>query len=1053
MKILGLDLGVASIGWAVIEIDDEDRPINILGIGSRVINLRQNEDSDFSKGKGESVCSSRTFMRTARKCLDRYQLRRANLISLGVKYGLIDKGHVFPPLNPLEIWELRAKSATDGKKVTLSQLMRVLLHINQKRGYKHAKSDSVDSKTTEYVDRINERYADIKSKNKTVGQYFAEKMRESETVTESGCKFYSYRIREKVLPRQAYMDEFDSIMRVQHYFYPEILDSKTIAEFRNAIFYQRPLKSCKHLVSFCEFEKKLFKNKSGKLVQSGPRVAPMSSPLSQAERIYEAINNIRLVNQAFRKKELKFTVPSLFERETSRIPMDAKKCRYEYVFDDEERERIFDFMFTHEKMSESDLLKILGLKKSDGFKSDRSLGKGIQGNPTYCKIKNAISDMPDFYRLLEFRLKIEDSNNCDKETGEVLQTVSSDFSDQPLFKLWHTLYSISEREELAKVLNEKFGINDPETVFKLFAIDFVASGYANKSTKFMRKLIPLLQQGYGYSEACAKLGINHSNSLTKEQNDARELKDRIDLLPKNSLRQPTVEKILNQMINLVNSIKAKYGEIQEVRVELARELKQSKEERLNATRDIAKREKENELLKKKIADFGVFSSRRRIQKMRMLEETGNRCIYCGTPVTPSLFIEGHGYEVEHIIPRSKVFDDSFSNKVCSCRECNKSKGNMTGFDFMEARSEQDLSDYVARVEALYKEKKISRIKRNNLLTREKDINAGFIERDLRLSQYISRKARLLLMEGFRNVYASSGAVTDFFRHAWGYDMILHNLNFLKYKKADLTEEVEYSHNGQIHRELRIKGWSKRKDHRHHSIDALVVALTRQGYVQRLSTLNAENPDFDKKKEAKYNLDKWAARQPHFSTSMVADAVEEVSVSFKAGKKLAVPGKRYVVRGGKRICVQKKILVPRGALHKDTIYGIIKSDKILKNLTKALENPDLIVDSKVKEVLLKRFSESGMEISSLKRSLKKNPIINDGKEVDVDKILCFSEDTVVKYPIESVTHKDVKSIVDGKIRDIIAERFKECDDNDKKFVQSLKDSPIYSDVTRDLLFVL
>lgn len=763
--------------------------------------------------------------------------------------------------------------------------------------------------------------------------------------------------------------------------------------------------------------------------------------------IYETINNIRLINPAYRKKELKYDAPSLFDDVPSRLPKDAKKCRYIYDFDHEERERIFDFMFTHEKMSESDLLKLLGLKKADGFKCDRSLGKGIQGNPIYCKIKNAIQDVPNYERFLDFRLKIEDTKNYDIETGEFLQIVSPDFSEQPLYRLWHTLYSISDRDELAKVLKVKFGIDNQEVISKLFAIDFVAAGYASKSTKFMRKLIPLLRDGYDYSEACAKLGINHSNSMTKEENEARDLKDIIELLPKNSLRQPTVEKILNQMINLVNSIKRKYGNIDEVRVELARELKQSKEERFNAARDISKREKDNERLKKVIAEFGINPSRRRIQKMRMLEETGNKCIYCGAIVPPSLFIEGHGYEVEHIIPRSKVFDDSFSNKVCSCRECNKAKGNMTGFDFMESRSEEELSNYEARVEALYKERRISKTKRDNLLTKERDINAGFINRDLRLSQYISRKARLILMEGFRNVYSSSGAVTDFFRHAWGYDRILHDINFVKYENAGLTEEVEYFHNGQVHRELRITDWSKRKDHRHHSIDALVVALTRQGYVQRLSTLNAENPEFEEKNKAKENLDKWAARQPHFATSIVASMVENISVSFKAGKKLAVPGKRYVVKGGKRICVQKDILIPRGALHKDTIYGIVKSGTVLKSLTKALELPELIVDSMVRDVLLKRYSECGNKILALKKSIKKSPIFIDGREINIDKILCFNEETVVKYPIESITFEDVKNIVDGRIRDIISLRFRECSDDDKKFVQSLKESPICSDSYR------
>lgn len=154
---------------------------------------------------------------------------------------------------------------------------------------------------------------------------------------------------------------------------------------------------------------------------------------------------------------------------------------------------------------------------------------------------------------------------------------------------------------------------------------------------------------------------------------------------------------------------------------------------------------------------------------------------------------------------------------------------------------------------------------------------------------------------------------------WGYDDILHDLNLPKYQKAELVEDVEYTTHGQTHTAQRIKDWTKRKDHRHHAIDALVIALTRQGYIQRLNNLNASaNKEF-----GKMNLEKWAAQQPHLSVSEVKKAVDNISVSFKAGKKLSTPGKRYVRRNGVRKCVQTGILVPRAALTKEYVYGQIK----------------------------------------------------------------------------------------------------------------------------------
>ena len=87
--------------------------------------------------------------------------------------------------------------------------------------------------------------------------------------------------------------------------------------------------------------------------------------------------------------------------------------------------------------------------------------------------------------------------------------------------------------------------------------------------------------------------------------------------------------------------------------------------------------------------------------------------------------------------------------------------------------------------------------------------------------------------------ATSGSVTSFLRHVWGWDTVLHDLNFDRYKKVGLTEVIEVNHRGSVIRREQIKDWSKRFDHRHHAIDALTIACTKQAYVQRLNNLRAE----------------------------------------------------------------------------------------------------------------------------------------------------------------------------------------------------------------------
>lgn len=1059
-KILGLDLGVGSVGWALIEVDNENNPFLIHGMGSRIVPLGKDEGDNFTKGKTESVCAQRTMFRTARKGLDRYQMRRRQLTETLDSLGMIDPENKMWSLSPIELWQMRADAATEGKRLTPAQLGRVLLHMNQKRGYRHAKADMGDSKQTAYVTEVNDRHRTLKQEGVTVGQYFAKKLKESETLTDTGKKYYSYRIKEKVLPRKAYEEEFDRIMEVQSAFYQEILTPETIADLKNIIFYQRPLKSCKHLVGYCDFMRLLFpdSHKDGRMAEGGPKVAPVSSPIAQTCRLYEAINNIRLVNPFNRKRKNKSDDGVLPEFEIKKTK-DFRLMEYEYILNDEERKRVYDALCDNDKLTGTNLLKLLNLKKADGFKFDQSIGKGIKGNTTSCKLREALSGVKNAEELLRFDLKEKDliKNGqpvVDEETGEIIKILDESYIHEPLYKLWHLIYSISDKEELAKAIERTYGkdfpgITEPEVIDRLFAIDFVKDGYTNKSAKFMRMLLPYLKQGYGYSEAAAIVGVNHSNSMTKEENQARELLPRLDNLQKGELRQPVVEKVLNQMINIVNAVTDRFGRPDEIRVELARSLKQSKNERESTTQAINKNEKENEKIRKIILDHGLNSTRRNVQKYKLHAETGGCCIYCGQPVKLTDFLGGHDAEVEHIIPRSVFFDDSLSNKACACRSCNKEKNNRTAYDYMASKGEEELNRYVTRVEELTSDKKISRTKHNRLLTAGNEIPTDFLNRDLRLTQYISRKAREILSGICHDVHATSGSVTDFFRHAWGYDNVLHTLNFARYKEAGQAEEVEYESNGQIHKDWRIKGWTKRLDHRHHAIDALVVALTRQGYVQRLNNLNQERDAMFSEVSAQSNqiqekfhlLEKWAETRPHFSVKDVENAVDEIAVSFRAGKKVTTPGKRKIRRGGKTIVMQEGLAIPRGALHKETIYGKIKVLDPQKKIKYALENPQLIADPEIRTIVKECLSRSGYDVSKAMKELKKNPLKKGSKVLDA--IDCFKEEIVVRYPVESLEYKHLDSVIDEAAREAIRTRFEEPEINRdaKKFQASLKEKPI------------
>ena len=250
-RILGLDLGSTSIGWAIIdenseEITNADSAVQnqdkIIAIGSRIIPLNPDESTQFSKGQALTKNADRTAKRTQRKGYDCYQLRRA-LLSDELKRLGMHNGTTLD-LSTLDLWGLRVKAPYE--KVSLLELARVLLHINQKRGYRAVKSDFGDKKIGEYVSQVVGRYNELHSLGLTIGQFMHKNLMEDS----------AFRCKEKVYPRDAYVEEFDAIMACQQQFYPEILTNEDVSHIRNyIIFHQRPLKSQKGLVGNCTFEK------------------------------------------------------------------------------------------------------------------------------------------------------------------------------------------------------------------------------------------------------------------------------------------------------------------------------------------------------------------------------------------------------------------------------------------------------------------------------------------------------------------------------------------------------------------------------------------------------------------------------------------------------------------------------------------------------------------------------------------------------------------------------------------------------------------------------
>ena len=1035
-RVLGLDLGVGSIGWCLITLDEQDNPAEIVAMGSRVVPLDDptKDANNFRIGEAFTANQNRTARRAMRRGFDRYQLRRHRLHRELSKVGMLPDAQLIQ-LPLLELWELRERAAQFGEQLTLPELGRVLCHINQKRGYRHVKGDSFSTVTEEgekkketnsdYVTAINQRYAHLQEAHLTVGQYFAKQLRSSKT--ESGA--IVYRVKDQVYPRQAYIDEYNQIMQVQSAYYPEVLTPHFIKMLRDeVIFMQRPLKSCKHLVSLCEFEKqeKVMRvqqddGKGGKEVverkiKFGPKVAPKSSPLFQLCRLYEAVNNIRLtypdnsprpLTNEERAKLVAYLqgCETLQEKKPTKRP--SKKPKKE----------------TCPEVNLDSLKQVLQIEEE--LRADKLLESGITGDTTRIALATILQPYEQYHHLLTMELETRPMKvqTTDEATGEITEhevaVLTDSYTRQPLYRLWHILYSIEERDAMRKALITQLGMSEEDLdgglLDQLYRLDFVKPGYGNKSAKFMCKLLPQLHQGLGYSEACAAVGYRHSGSLTREEIAERPLLPQIPLLQRNELRQPMVEKILNQMINLVNTLQAEYG-IDEVRIELARELKMSREERERISRSNGTRKTKNDAVAKYIQEYGLYPTKTLIRKYLLWEEADRRCMYCGKEITPIECLTVGEMEVEHIIPKSILYDDSFGNKTCACRQCNKEKGNMTALEYIRTKGwEKEYRDRLDKLreeakrleKATQKKKKkevqkqtISYSKYQRLLWLKKDIPTDFLERQLRLTQYISRQAMSILQQGIRRVAASEGGVTARLRSLWDYDNILHSLNLDRYESMGETELVPKHPNSEEDESMkcRITDWSKRKDHRHHAIDALVVACTRQGYIQRLNRLSSEADREEMRHETELRkeptadklslLERWLSQRPHFSVQDVSDKVAEILISYPKPKRTHTWGrnryKKKTADGKEKTCIQTRVLVPRGELMEASLYGKIISDgkeRIVKRYPlHALKGT--VVDPRLRELITQRKQGSTTEA-------KGAPLYLDAeKKQEVRSVRCY-----------------------------------------------------------------
>ena len=940
-----------------------------------------------------------------------------------------------------------------------------------------------------YLGEISDRSKELYFNQQTVGQYLYQQLQENPHT----------RLKNQVFYRQDYLDEFEKIWEVQSKYHPELTEElKT--EIRDIIiFYQRKLKSQKGLISFCEFESKEI-IVDGKKKTIGLRVAPKSSPLFQEFKIWQNLNNVLI-----RKKGSKKRVAKL-ENQTS-IFEEEKEI---FVLDLEAKQQIFEELNLKGNLTARKVIELLGYKPADWEMNYSQL----EGNRTNQALYNAYLkileiegyDVKDILKVKSNKdeVELDDLNVSALEIKNMVRDIfkvlgidteilefdaeldGKDFEKQASYQLWHLLYSYegddshSGNEKLYELLEMKFGFKREHA--EILANVALQDDYGNLSTKAMRKVYPFIREN-NYSTASELAGYRHSkHSLTKEEIENRELDDTLDLLKKNSLRNPVVEKILNQMVNVVNALIEKnskrdengkiveYFKFDEIRIELARELKKNAKEREEMTSGINKAKSENDKIRERIRkDFPNVPNptRNDIVRYKLYQElafNGYKDLYTNSKVDYHKLFSKE-YDIDHIIPQSRLFDDSFSNKVLVPRQANLDKSNQTAFDYMSTKGEQDFSTYISNVEALFKEKVITKAKYQKLLKKTTDIGDGFIERDLRESQYIAKKAKEMLLKITKSVVSTSGSITDRLREDWGLINLMKELNLPKYRALGLTEMQERKFGQKV--EV-IKDWTKRNDHRHHAMDALTVAFTKHNHIQYLNYLNARKNERHKlhgniiaieNLETEIRIDsdgnkKRVFKEPIPNFRQVAkEHIENVLISHKAKNKVVTKNKnRIKTKKGEKIKIE---LTPRGQLHKETVYGKYhyydsKEEKVSAKFD--LETIQKVSNPVYKQALLERLSENGNDPKkafSGKNSPSRNPIyLNESKTETLPekvKLVWLEADYSIRKDVTPENFKDEKSInkvLDEGIRRILKDRLKQFDGDAKLAFSDLEKNPIW-----------
>mgnify|MGYP001081611619 CR=1 FL=1 len=894
---LGIDIGTNSIGWWLY-ITDGDRIAGVVDGGVRIFSDGRDPKSGASRAVG------RRTARAMRRRRDRYLRRRAALMKRLAEAGLMptDPGKA-KELEALDPYQLRAEGL--DRALPLPHLGRALFHINQRRGFRsNRKTDRGDNESGKIRDataRLDQ--AMMATGARTYGEFLhlrrsaAPDPRQTPSVRtrltiahrgdsekdEAGYDFYP--------GRRHLMEEFARLWAAQATHRPDILSEELRAAVHEIIFHQRPLKEPQ--VGRCLFIDE-------------PRL-PKAHPLTQQRTLYETINNLRITGDGRRRRPL--------TRE--------QRDQIVHLLDNKKPTKSLSSM----TMTLKALARALNLPPDERFTLESLNRDAIACDPVRASLSHPDRFGPNWSKLDE------------RSQWEVIARIRQVETDADHTALVDWLMSVHD-------LNQE----NADTVARAP----LPEGYSRLGETATRRILDALRSDVlTYDQAAAACGWHHSDGRSGEALDALPYYGAIldrhvipgsfdpnddEITRYGRITNPTVHIGLNQLRRLVNRIIATYGKPDQIVVELARELKQSEEQKREIQRAIKRNTDDAVRRGKLLEEMSIANTGANRKILRLWEDLGNdimlrSCPYSGKRISAAMLFDG-SCEVDHILPYSRTLDDSFANQTLCLREANREKSNQSPW---EAWGGTPAWDRIAANLNNLPENKRWRFAPDAMARFEGE--RGFIDRALVDTQYLSSIARAYLDALYTqggHVWVVPGRLTEMLRRHWGLNALLPD---------------------------HVKGTAKAKnrtDHRHHAIDACVVAATDRSLVKRISDAAKRDEDTGAEEIARSIDPPWDGFRVD-----IEHQLGKIIVSHRADHGRIDPEARKRGRDS-----------TTGQLHNDTAYGLTRevrngvplvvTRKPLDTLTHALI--DKIRDPDLRQRL--RFATDGKEGKDFTAALAK-----------------------------------------------------------------------------------